>query len=255
MLFCIAFLIVILLSLQKQSNALLSWWDTEPLASGSIYFFYMGKRYIFYIDGFNFYYGLHRSKKFESKWQRAYWIDMVKLCKQFIGPEDIIEKVIYFTASPLNPAKSRRQSAFLNANRAINGDKFEIVRGKYLEKQFTCPYCNANISRPEEKRTDVNIAVRLIGDAALNRADVYALVSADSDLVTPLIYIKDNFPGAQIKAYFPPSNYCHDISDTMAHFRAKPILMKKSFYFFDRAHMPDDVTVGDETYSCPDSWK
>ncbi|KAA6331007.1 hypothetical protein EZS27_020343, partial [termite gut metagenome] len=74
------------------------------------------------------------------------------------------EKVIYFTASPLNPDKSNRQGAFLNVNKLLNENKFEVVRGKYLTKIIQCPNCNYAISRPEEKKTDVNVAIRMIGE-------------------------------------------------------------------------------------------
>ena len=75
------------------------------------------KRVTFYIDGFNFYYGIKRSSNsnIDRKWGNAYWIDLVKLCEGFISPDEEIEKVIYFTASPLSTNKSARQSAFLNA--------------------------------------------------------------------------------------------------------------------------------------------
>ena len=86
--------------------------------------------------------------------------DIVKLCESFLGDGQVLEKVIYFTASPLSPQKNSRQSAFLNANKLINGDRFEIVRGKYLDKHIICPYCKGDISRPEEKKTDVNISIR-----------------------------------------------------------------------------------------------
>ena len=116
------------------------------------------KRVTFYIDGFNFYFGLKRTKKMYSEWSQFYWIDMVKLCESFLGEGQTLEKVVYFTASPLSPQKNSRQSAFLNANKLINGDRFEIVRGKYLEKHIVCPYCKNDITRPEEKKTDVNIS-------------------------------------------------------------------------------------------------
>ena len=39
----------------------------------------MAQRVTFYIDGFNFYYGLRRTKRNEPQWADYYWIDMVKL--------------------------------------------------------------------------------------------------------------------------------------------------------------------------------
>ena len=120
------------------------------------FFMTMAQRVTFYIDGFNFYYGLRRTRKVEPWWGNYYWIDIVKLCESFLGDGQELTKVVYFTASPLSPEKSSRQSAFLNANSLINGDRFEVVRGKYLEKHLSCPNCHYSISRPEEKKTDVN---------------------------------------------------------------------------------------------------
>ena len=111
-------------------------------------------------------------------------------------------RLFYYTASPLNPEKSSRQSAFLNANKLINGDRFEVVRGKYLDKQIQCPNCHYAISRPEEKKTDVNISVRMIADCVLDATDTIVLVSADSDLVPPLEFIQKQYPEKRIKVYF-----------------------------------------------------
>lgn len=58
----------------------------------------MKQRVTFYIDGFNFYYGLKRTKHIEYQWRDYYWIDMVKLCDGFVSDDQILEKVVYFTA-------------------------------------------------------------------------------------------------------------------------------------------------------------
>ncbi|MCC8114309.1 MAG: NYN domain-containing protein [Bacteroidales bacterium] len=214
----------------------------------------MKTRVTFYIDGFNFYYGIRRSKGSDPKWKRAYWIDMVKLCSQFLGENQELEKVIYFTATPLSAEKSSRQSAFLNANKLINGVKFEIVRGRYLEKHISCPYCHGDISRPEEKKTDVNITVRMIADCVQGKTDSVALVSADTDLMPPIEFIHQNYPNIGVKIYFPPSNYNSEVRDTLSHWRKKPILMIKSFYFFDRAHMPNSIEINGKRIVKPQEW-
>ena len=101
----------------------------------------MPKRVTFYFDGFNFYFALKRKKKISPEWKDFYWLDLVAFCESFLGPDQVLEKVIYFTASPLSPQKNSRQSAFLNANRILHPDKFEVIRGKYMSKQIECPYC------------------------------------------------------------------------------------------------------------------
>lgn len=177
------------------------------------------KRVTFYVDGFNFYFGLKRTKKADPLWGRFYWIDMVKLLGSFLGEGQELAKVIYFTASPLSSDKNSRQSAFLNANKLINGDKFEIVRGKYLEKHIICPFCKGDIIRPEEKKTDVK------------------------------------YPEKHIKVYFPPSNYSNDLKDNMLHHRSRPVLMIANPYRFRQAVMPDEVTDGEKRYTIPEKWK
>ena len=215
----------------------------------------MTKRVTFYIDGFNFYFGIKRARSIDRNWGNCYWIDVVKLCESFLGEDQTLEKVVYFTASPMNPAKNSRQSSFLNANKLINGEKFEIVRGKYMDKSFICPYCNMSISKPEEKKTDVNISVRMLADCMEDKTDTVALVSADSDLIPPLEHIQRLFPQKGIKVYFPPTNYSNDIKDNLLHRRSKPALMKNNLPRFLRAVMDDEVSDGIRTFRIPQKWK
>lgn len=213
------------------------------------------KKVTVYIDGFNFYYGIKRAAKVNNRWNNAYWINIVKLCEGFLSPDEILKKVIYFTATPLNPNKSARQSAWLNANKILNKDRFEIVRGKYLEKQITCPNCNFSISRPEEKKTDVNISVRMIRDCVQNVTDAVFLISADTDLLPPLELIKNDLSHIKIKILFPPSNYSHEISATTSAWKVKNVLLKNSLNRFENAIMPDIVEVDNQRYEIPNEWK
>ena len=213
------------------------------------------RRVTFYIDGFNFYFGLKRTKKTTPQWGRYYWIDMVSFCESFLGEGQELEKVVYFTASPLSSQKSSRQSAFLNANKLLNGDKFEVVRGKYLEKQIICPNCKYNISRPEEKKTDVNISVRMISDCVLDKTDTLILVSADTDLIPPVDFIIKNYPTKSVKIYFPPSNYCLEIKDFLLKHHSKPVLLNKNEKRFSNAIMPPRVAKDGKMFCIPEKWK
>lgn len=215
----------------------------------------MTKRVTFYIDGFNFYFGIKRARNIDKNWGKCYWIDVVKLCESFLGKNQTLEKVVYFTASPMNPSKNSRQSSFLNANKLINGEKFEIVRGQYMEKCFPCPFCNATISKPEEKKTDVNISVRMLADCVEDKTDTVALVSADSDLIPPLDYIQRLYPQKNIKVYFPPTNYSYDIKDKLLQHRSKPVMMKNNLPRFLKSIMDDVVTIGDKSFRIPEKWK
>ena len=208
-----------------------------------------------YIDGFNFYYGLRTKRKVESAWVKAYWVDLVKFFEMFLGEGQELVKVVYFTASPLNKDKSSRQSAFLNANKLLNGDRFEIVRGKYLEKKIVCPNCQYTIIRPEEKKTDVNISIRMIADCFQDKTDVLILVSGDSDLLPPIEFIQTNYPEKKIKVYFPPTIYSHSIDNNMKRHRSKVVLLEKSLNKFAHCQMPDVVSADAKIYTIPIKWK
>ena len=56
-----------------------------------------------------------------------------------------------------------------------------LVRVRYL-KTLTCSRCGFVHSTSVEKKTDVNIAVRLLEDAYDNEFDLALVISADSDL-------------------------------------------------------------------------
>ena len=137
------------------------------------------QKVIVYVDGYNFYYGLKRMKAVENDWKKFYWVDFVKLFDHFILPNQILQKVFYFTTPPLNAQKSNRQSLLLEANKLLNGNRFEIVKGKFYEKSFTCPVCGSTTTKPEEKRTDVNISVQMMGDCAQDNTDVLVLISTE----------------------------------------------------------------------------
>ncbi len=82
------------------------------------------------------------------------------------------------------PDKAGRQSAFIDALLA-RGD-IEIDFGHFLSKPVTCRSCGSTWQKNEEKKTDVNIAVRLLEVAYDDRFDVAVVISGDSDLVPPI---------------------------------------------------------------------
>jgi len=211
-------------------------------------------RVTFYIDGFNFYYGLRNKSKADRNWKRYYWIDLVKFCSEFLDPNQILEKVKYFSAAPLNIGKQRRQSAFFKANKLLNTDKFEIVRGKYYKKDVICKICHGVYQIPEEKRTDVNISVQLIGDCALNNTDKLVLITADSDLVPPIEFIKKNFPSKKIKIHFPPMNSSADLLHIT---RGKVVFLENNKRKFEKSIMSDTVDnkEGTDSATIPPEWK
>jgi len=213
------------------------------------------ERVNFYVDGHNFYYGLRRLKETDTDWQKFYWIDFVKLFEHFIGDNQILQKVYYFTAPSLSPYKSNRQTFLLEANSMLNKERFEVVKGQFAERTIICPVCKNTFIKPEEKRTDVNISVQMMGDCALNNVDTLVLVCADSDLLPPLQFIKTYFPDKKIRVYFPPDNFSGALRDFMKAQNKWVIRLEKNKVKFFNSIMPDIVEVDGNTRTIPLKWK
>ena len=159
-------------------------------------------RVITYIDGFNLYFGLR-----ESGSRRFYWLDIHQLSQRLLKPNQTLQSVKYFTsrvsASSRDPGKDRRQSAYLEAIATL--PRTNCYFGHYLEKNIRCPFCKKSWGKPEEKMTDVNIAVEMLTDAQQDLFDTALLISADSDLSGPIERIRKLYPAKRIIAIFPPN--------------------------------------------------
>ena len=155
-----------------------------------------------YVDGFNLYYGL-KSKG----WQRYYWLDVRHLAESLLRPGQSLEAVRYFTArirpQPNDPGKPARQDTYLQALATL--PDLRIHYGYYLAKNRRCSQCGAAWQTYEEKMTDVNIAAELLGDAQDDTFDTAVLISADSDLASPVYAVRRRYPGKRVVAALPPN--------------------------------------------------
>jgi uncharacterized LabA/DUF88 family protein len=207
-----------------------------------------------YIDGLNFDYALKRMTAKDRDWQKFFWIDFVTLFKHF-APHQTVEKVVYFTTTPIKEHLKTRQSALLKANRLLNGRRFEVILGKYYEKEYICPQCEYKYTIPEEKRTDVNISAQMMLDCAMNNTDVLFLVSADSDLIPPLKIIKKHYPDKDITVLFPPGNFSYDIRNFVKSNSYHLVRLENNERKLTASIMPDIVTVNGKTSTIPPEWK
>ncbi len=161
-------------------------------------------RTIVYIDGFNLYFGSLQGTPYR-------WLDVSKLvsriCKEQ-NPETELFNIKYFTAdikaklSPRGNQSCIAQQDYLLSLKA-HSPNIEIIKGKYnISKahyhqhgepvNFDIKYA---VWRAEEKQTDVNIALHMFCDAAVdNLCDQIVLFSNDSDLAPALQRIKQRNP-------------------------------------------------------------
>jgi len=207
------------------------------------------QRVIFYVDGFNFYYGL---KSMGKSWKKYYWLDMVKFCEQMVKPHQELVEVNYFSAAHnTENGKRKRQGQFFAANRS--NPKFHLFLGKFLQKKFIHRECGLEFTTYEEKETDVQIATSMIADVVKDRCDISILISADSDLVPPINFIREFKPNHKVFICFPPKRFSYDLkkkSDIV------PILLENNELKFQNARLPDEVNLPNgHKVIRPSSWQ
>jgi uncharacterized LabA/DUF88 family protein len=190
------------------------------------------QRICIYIDGFNFYYGMR-----SMKWRKYYWLDVVAFFENFIRSHQELIEITYFSATPHDVGKYDRQDLFFSANEL--NPKFNVQLGKYLPKQVRCHKCAAIRNTFEEKETDVKIAVKMISDVVNDVCDISILVSADSDLVPPIDFIRNYKPEHKIFVYFPPNRFSSNLN-SLANSTRK---LQGSVALFASCQLPDKITL------------
>jgi len=159
------------------------------------------ERVIAYIDGFNLYFGLK-----DKGWGKYYWLDLTKLAKSLLSPNQNLVRTKYFTSKISHPAgKRKRQQTYLSALATL--PNLEMYFGRYQTFVQACHNCGHKHFDSNEKRTDVNIATHLLVDAFQDNFDTAILLSADSDLAGPIAEINRLFPHKLVKVAFPAGRY------------------------------------------------
>ncbi len=200
-------------------------------------------RVITYVDGFNLYFGL-KSKK----WQKYYWLNLVRLANRLLKQGQQLEATHYFTAivpEGGSNAAMRRQRNYLDALRTL--DNLTLHLGHFLEKALNCRSCGNQWRSYEEKMTDVNIATQMLADAFDDGFDTALLLSADSDLTTPVRLILNRFPAKRIVIVQPPGRFSVNLCSAatayftlgeshIRHSQLPDIVMREDGYML---HRPD----------------
>lgn len=205
----------------------------------------MSKRVIVYVDGFNFYFGL-RAKG----WRKYYWLDLVKFFSLFLRDFQELIQVNYFSAVPQHDGKQNRQGKFFEANKL--NPKFKLHLGKFLKKEITCFDCKKTHFTFKEKESDVRVSTRMIADVVNDKCDISILVSADSDLIPPIEFIREFKPTHKIFVFFPPrraSNDLLNISDLY-------IKLERHESKFIASILAEEIdNLKGFIIKCPDKWK
>jgi len=200
------------------------------------------KKLNLYIDGFNLYFGL---RTYGDKYK---WLDVMAVGRELCRTDQTLGEVKYFTARIKGDDKSKikRQTTYLEALATMG---VTIIEGKYLKKKVRCPVCKKTYSIYEEKESDVNLATELLKDAVAEMAEVYMLVSGDSDLILPMETARDEYKQRVIPV-FPPNRHSSEIKRRVG----TPIIFGERL--LRKCQLPAVVTKADGyKLHRPSAWK
>jgi uncharacterized LabA/DUF88 family protein len=220
---------------------------------------YPKQRVIFYVDGFNLYYGALRGKPYR-------WLDLEALCACYIKEGFELVGVKYFTAKvedrPDKPGQREQQRDYLRALKTR--PKVEIFYGHFLTRTATRLLEHPPKRRrkgdiglrsvwiQEEKGSDVNLATHLIADGFRARYDLAVVISNDSDLKMPVDFVRSEFN---------PVGIINPHSDRRRSFALSPRhLPDGSFYYrlkpkkLQRCQLPLELQDAEGAIQCPDGW-
>jgi uncharacterized LabA/DUF88 family protein len=190
-----------------------------------------------YIDGFNLYFGLK-----STGWKKYYWLNLQTMLENLLNAHQQLIFTTYFTSRvSYPPDKQRRQSTFIEALETLSD--FRILYGHYQASPRRCNRCGHKEMVPNEKMTDVNIAVEILSDAYQDLFDTALLVSADSDLTAPILAVKNLFPHKRIVVAFPPHRHSAQLERLAhAHLQIGRANLAKSV-FPDKVQKPDGYVL------------
>jgi hypothetical protein len=201
----------------------------------------------FYIDGFNLFFGLKRHGGCK-------WLDLEALCTK-LSPSPNIRRIRYFTADvtgKIDSGSPGRQQAYLRALRST--PKVEVTKGYFRIDKKRYPLVKpqagqkwAEVWKPEEKGSDVNLGAYLVFDAFNKEYDLAVVISNDSDLREPIRLVRNPPLGLAVWVLNPHPQ----------HNRVKMGATKQAEITASQlrsSQFPITVRVGRKSVSKPESW-
>lgn len=95
----------------------------------------------------------------------------------------------------------------------------------------------------------------MINDCIEGNVDIITLVTADSDQVSTIKYIKNKFPHIKIRVYFPPERKSNEIR----HLMKTVVFLENHENKFKNSKMLGTITGEingkQKTYTRPEDWK
>jgi hypothetical protein len=217
---------------------------------------------IVYVDGFNLYYGLLAGSDYK-------WLDLEALF-DYLLPQYEVTLIRYFTARvkkaarPMDPSAPERQKAYLNALQSL--PRVRVTEGSFMihksfaRRRYPAKWHGFTVPRRlrerhivpiwkiEEKGSDVNLGAYLVLDAAQKSADLYVVVTSDSDLAEPL-QIATRDLGARVALSFPHGRRSKELARATHEF-----VLWISDGALARSQLTNPVVQGRNAHHRPQSW-
>lgn len=171
------------------------------------------KRVSVFVDGFNLYHALITSRHkflpgqpnqpiYEKPYAKYRWLNLRALASQFIGRDEILNQIHYFTAYiPWDQQAQARHAVYVAALHSVG---VSTVLGNFQKKDKRClAQCRQTFQTYEEKMTDVNIAITLMKSCVKDEHDIAFIISGDNDLKPALETAISLYPNKEIKILLP----------------------------------------------------
>jgi len=203
------------------------------------------KNTVVYVDGYNLYYGLLKGTPYK-------WLDLEHFAKELVGPEHNVIAVKYFTSwakpYPYDPAAVERQNVYLQAVQCSG--TVETTLGFYSKRrkllpsvEDACRSCATaedglvRVMVLEEKRTDVNMAVAMVVDAARPEIDGVAVITGDSDQVGAIEAVRYIY-GKKALVFNPHPVFSENLKRAASYYKNIPRDLPA------RCQLPEAIPVG-----------
>jgi len=210
---------------------------------------------IVYIDGLNL------DRQLLDRYPEHKWLDLVKLC-QLLLPSYEVKQINYYTSRLRsirpNGRAPNNQDAYLFALQSLV-PTLNITFGKIISRDKLYPQVPlridylgdpvlAKVRVTQEKGSDVALASQMVFDAMRSLAELYVLVSNDSDF-EPTLRLIHSHVNAKL-AILSPS---HKPSPSLL-FSKELVVRTIRDSVLAASQLPDVVVVGGNRVSRPSDW-
>lgn len=210
-------------------------------------------RTTFLIDGFNLYHSLVDASR-DLKNASTKWLNIKSLCDSYlaaIGNNAQIEKIYYFSAlaehmKNKDPEKVNRH---INYIKCLEATGLIVELGRFKPKTVWCDQCKSELTRYEEKETDVAISIKTMEVLMNNECDTVVLVTGDTDLAPAVRTVKRLFPDKDITFIFPYKRKNKELVNIVS----RSFKTKKEHYTQHQFPNPVILRDGSKLYK-PTSW-